>query len=75
LHDADTARAVTAERLLLAACEGGCSLPLGAYATLRDGGIRLVAALGRPDGSVRRAEVTAAEPAPAAAAAHRILTA
>ena len=74
LHDEATARAVTAERLLLAACQGGCNLPLGAHATLHGDAIRLLAVLGLPDG-LRRAEVEATEPAAAAAAAHRALTA
>ncbi len=74
LDDPRTAITVLAERLLLAACEGGCNLPLGAYATSRGKMIRLVAVLGQPDGSVRRADVEAADPAAAASAAHRILT-
>lgn len=75
LHDPATARAVAAERLLLAALEGGCNLPLGAYATLRGDEVRLIAALGRADGVLRRCAVTAADPAAAAAAALRELTA
>ena len=53
-----TARAVAAERLLLAACEGGCNLPLGAWAVLAGDEIVLTATLGQPDGtgaSLRRA--------------------
>ncbi len=63
LHDAPTARAVAAERLLLAACEGGCNLPLGAWAVLAGDEIILTATLGQPDGSVRRCAVRAADPA------------
>ncbi|MHB8079341.1 MAG: hydroxymethylbilane synthase [Candidatus Krumholzibacteriia bacterium] len=75
LHDAPTARAVAAERLLLAACEGGCNLPLGAWAVLAGDAIVLTATLGQPDGTVRRCAVRAADPAAAARLAHRELTA
>lgn len=70
LHDEETARAVAAERLLLAACEGGCNLPLGAHAVLRGGRVRLLAALGLPAGGLRRCLCEAPTPAEAAADAH-----
>ncbi len=41
LHHEDTARCVTAERELLKTLGGGCSLPLGALATVEDGEIRI----------------------------------
>lgn len=41
IHHEDTARCVTAERDLLLALGGGCSLPLGALATIEDGELRL----------------------------------
>jgi hydroxymethylbilane synthase len=31
---------------------GGCQVPIGAHATLDDGGLRLVAVVAAPDGSV-----------------------
>ena len=37
LHDGPTALAVRAERALLGALEGGCQIPIGAHAELRDG--------------------------------------
>lgn len=40
-----------AERILVARLGGGCRLPLGAYAERRDGAIRLLAVVVRPDGS------------------------
>ncbi len=43
--------AVAAERALLDALGGGCSMPLGAYAELREGSVRLRAILFSPDGS------------------------
>ncbi len=46
MHHEPTARLVAAERLLLAAIEGGCNLPLGAYATAEGNLIKLVAVLG-----------------------------
>ena len=51
LHDPETARAVEAERALLAALGGGCHLPLGAYAQLDSSGqLVLDAVLGHPSG-------------------------
>ncbi len=44
--DRDTAAAVTAERAVLQALGGSCLLPLGAWARLEGGGLRLTAALG-----------------------------
>jgi hydroxymethylbilane synthase len=43
--------AFDAERSLVARVGGGCALPLGAYAEDREGGIRLLAVVVRPDGS------------------------
>ncbi len=74
LHHAPTARAVAAERLLLAALEGGCNLPLGAHAVPSGPRLRLTATLGRADGTVRRCTVEAEDPAQAAREAHRALT-
>lgn len=49
--DAPSARtAFEAERALVAAVGGDCSLPLGAYAESRDGSVRLVAVVVTPDG-------------------------
>jgi hydroxymethylbilane synthase len=66
LHHAPSALCVRAERLLLAALEGGCNLPLGAYATLQDSGIRLLAVLGDGSGNLRRCDVQGATPEAAA---------
>ncbi len=43
--------AFEAERALVGRLGGDCSLPLGAYAEERDGGVRLMAVVVRPDGS------------------------
>jgi hydroxymethylbilane synthase len=43
--------AYEAERALVARLGGDCSLPLGAYAEQREGGVRLLAVVIRPDGS------------------------
>jgi len=43
--------AFEAERTLVARLGGGCALPLGAYAELRDEGVRLMAVVLRVDGS------------------------
>jgi hydroxymethylbilane synthase len=50
LEDADVARCVRAERAVSAGLGGDCSLPIAAYATLEDGGIRLRALLASADG-------------------------
>ena len=49
-HEA-TRVAVTAERAVLAALGGGCQVPIGAFAEVRDGMLRLTAVVARPDGS------------------------
>jgi hydroxymethylbilane synthase len=50
LEDADTRAAVTAERNLLAALGGGCQVPIGAYATVAQGRLRIQAVVVSPDG-------------------------
>jgi hydroxymethylbilane synthase len=45
IHHQDTARCVNAERDFLKQLGGGCSLPLGARATIKDGNVHLRAAL------------------------------
>jgi hydroxymethylbilane synthase len=56
LVDNDTACAVAAERALLAALQGGCRLPLGAWARSQDGAMILDACVLSADGdeSIRR---------------------
>jgi hydroxymethylbilane synthase len=52
LHHAPTARAVEAERALLAGLGGGCNVPLGAFAQDAGAGrLRLRAYVGREDGT------------------------
>ncbi len=51
LHHARTAGEVEAERSLLQALGGGCNVPLGAHATTVGPELRLVAFVGRADGS------------------------
>lgn len=53
LVDPDTTLAVTAERALLATVEGGCQVPLGAHATIRDEKLELRAMILSPDGTIR----------------------
>ncbi len=65
LDDADARAAVAAERAVLAALGGGCQVPIGAHAEVRDGRLRLFAVVASPDGAETiRAE---AEGAPDAA--------
>jgi hydroxymethylbilane synthase len=49
-HD-PTARCVTAERAFSRALAGSCNVPLGAYAEMSDGRLRLRGFVGAPDGS------------------------
>src|SRR5204863_9441017 len=51
LDHAPTRRCVVAERALNAALEGGCQLPIAAYAELKGGMLHLRALVGEPDGS------------------------
>src|SRR6185436_19364962 len=46
LNDPDTSIAVRAERALLVRLGAGCSLPVGAYATLIDGSLHLIGMIG-----------------------------
>jgi hydroxymethylbilane synthase len=52
LHDADTYSAVSAERELLRTLEGGCQVPIGAYAEAKPNGLYLDAYVGTVDGSL-----------------------
>lgn len=47
-----TRQEVTAERTLLGELNGGCQVPIGAYAEYRDGLLSLRGMVGTPDGSV-----------------------
>ncbi|MBF6612106.1 MAG: hydroxymethylbilane synthase [Chloroflexi bacterium] len=58
LSDPQTTVAVCAERAFLASVGGGCSLPVGAYATLNGESLRLRGMLGAPDGRIVRGELT-----------------
>ena len=51
LHHVRAAREVDAERSLLQALGGGCNVPLGAHATTQGAALRLLAFVGRADGS------------------------
>lgn len=52
LHHDDTYKAVTAERALLRALEGGCQVPIGAFAEVKQSGLYLDAVVGSLDGSI-----------------------
>ena len=57
LDHADTHTAVLAERAVLAALGGGCQVPIGAYATVSEGRVHVLAIVAAPDGTqVIRAE-------------------
>ena len=52
IHHDDTYKAVLAERALLKALEGGCQVPIGAYAEVTPAGLFLNALVGSLDGSL-----------------------
>ena len=52
LHHDETYKAVIAERSLLRALEGGCQVPIGAFAEVKPSGLYLDAVVGSLDGSV-----------------------
>ena len=52
LHHDETYKAVIAERSLLRALEGGCQVPIGAFAEVKSGGLYLDAVVGSLDGSI-----------------------
>ena len=69
VDDPTTSRALLAERAALRLAEGGCTLPFGAWCRKNpDGTLTLLAALGRDDGTVVRAQSTNGEPETLAAA-------
>lgn len=52
IHHPDTFISVTAERSLLKSLEGGCQVPIGAYAEVKSTGLYLDAMVGSLDGSI-----------------------
>lgn len=52
IHHQNTFIAVTAERSLLRALEGGCQVPIGAFAEVKSNGLYLDAMVGSLDGSI-----------------------
>ncbi len=59
LADAETHTCVRAERALMDAVGGGCSVPLGAYARIHGDQLELIGVLAAPDGShLVRAQLT-----------------
>lgn len=52
IHHEDTYTAVRAERALLKTLEGGCQVPIGAYAEVKPNGIYLDAVVGSLDGTL-----------------------
>ena len=52
IHHEETYKAVIAERALLKTLEGGCQVPIGAYAEVKQNGLFLDALVGSIDGSL-----------------------
>jgi len=74
LADATTAGCVRAERAVSRALGGSCTLPLGAYAEMRDGKLALTALVASADGRrVLRARATGSDPEEVGAQAARAL--
>jgi len=62
LEHRETRVRVSAERAMNARLEGGCQVPIGGFAELQDGTLRLRGFVGRPDGTlVIRADVSGPE--------------
>jgi hydroxymethylbilane synthase len=57
LNDAAARTATTCERALLNQLGGGCQVPIGAFAEVQGGTIRLTAVVARPDGSTVLREI------------------
>ena len=51
LNNADSRAATICERTLLKNLGGGCQVPIGAFAEMRDGKLRLTGVVARPDGT------------------------
>jgi hydroxymethylbilane synthase len=52
IHHQDTYNAVIAERSLLKTLEGGCQIPIGAFAEVKPNGLHLDAMVGSLDGTI-----------------------
>lgn len=52
IHHENTYKAVLAERALLKTLEGGCQVPIGAFAEIKQNGLSLDALVGSLDGSI-----------------------
>jgi hydroxymethylbilane synthase len=52
IHHENTYTAILAERALLKALEGGCQVPIGAFAEIKQNGLHLDALVGSLDGSI-----------------------
>jgi len=63
LDDAAARATATCERALLNAMGGGCQVPIGAFAEVREGGLQLQAVVAHPDGgSVLRERQSGSDP-------------
>ena len=51
IHHTPTAMAIEAERAFMAALDGGCQVPIGGHAIVRDESIKITGFIGLPDGS------------------------
>jgi hydroxymethylbilane synthase len=72
LDDEDTRSCVTAERALLRELEGGCQVPLGAWARIGAGGLLLEACVLSPDGKEHLRRELDGEPEEAEAIGKRL---
>lgn len=52
IHHENTYKAVSAERALLKTLEGGCQVPIGAYAEVKQNGLHIDAIVGSLDGNI-----------------------
>ncbi len=63
LNNADARAATVCERALLNKLGGGCQVPIGAFAEVKDGKLHLTGVVARPDGSeVLREQQSGSDP-------------
>jgi hydroxymethylbilane synthase len=63
LNDAAARAATVCERALLSRLGGGCQVPIGAFAEMKDGKLHLIGVVARPDGSeILREQQTGSDP-------------
>ena len=74
INDGDTELTVTAERAVLSGLGGGCQVPIGVYASIKDGDLAIVGLVADDNGKRRVVAKEAGAPKQAASIAERLAT-